>query len=122
MNRKATIVSLALMFALSLFTMAQTNGFDALIETIHGLLGDKGTPVHNSFLDTSSPEEKTVEGTAPQAFSEKAEEETVLPSDTIESSLQEQLSSKPATLEQGFLTPAKEPGEVGSEFDEEPSE
>jgi|GEM_PF-1280538 hypothetical protein len=122
MHRKATILGLALVLALSTFVIAQTNSFDTLIQTIQGLLEDKGTPVHNSFLDTSVPEGKTLEGKASNAFSEEGEEEPNPPSDTIESSLQELLSAKPATLEQGFLTSAKEPSEVGNEFDEEPSE
>ena len=122
MHRKATILGLALVFVLSTFVIAQTNSFDTLIQTIQGLLGDKGTLVHNSFLDTTTPEGKAVEGTVSNAFSEGEAEEPTPPSDTIESSLQELLSAKPVTLEQGFLMPAKEPGEVGNEFDEEPSE
>jgi hypothetical protein len=122
MYRKATILGLALVLVLSGFVIAQTDSFDTLIQTIQGLLGNKGTPVHNSFLDTVIPEGKVVEGTVSNTFSEEGAEEPASPSDTIESSLQEQLSSKPVTLEQGFLMPAKEPGEVGNEFDEEPSE
>ena len=122
MHRKATILGLALVFVLSAFVIAQTDSFDALIQTIQGLLGDKGALVHNSFLDTATPEGKAVEGTVSNAFSEEGAEEPAPPSDTIESFLQEQLFSKPVTLEQGFLMPAKESGEVGNEFDEEPSE
>jgi hypothetical protein len=122
MHRKATILGLALVFVLSTFVIAQTNSFDMLIQTIQGLLGDKGTLVHNSFLDTATPKGKAVEGTVSNAFSEEGEEEPAPPSDTIESSLQELLSAKPVTLEQSFLTSAKEPGEVDNEFDEEPSE
>jgi len=122
MHRKATILGLALVFVLSTFVIAQTNSFDTLIQTIQGLLGDKGTLVHNSFLDTATPEGKAVEGTVSNAFSEEGAEEPGPPSDTVESSLQELLSAKPVTLEQSFLTSAKEPGEVGNEFDEEPSE
>lgn len=122
MHRKATIFGLALVFALSAFVVAQTNTFDALIQTVQGLLGDKGTPVHNSFLDTSVPEGKVVEGAVSDSFSEKPVQEPAPPSDTIESSVQESLSSKPVTLEQGFLMPAKESDSVGNEFEEKPSE
>jgi len=122
MTRKAVVIGMALMFALSVFVIAQTNGFDALIKTIQGLLGEKGTPVHNSFLETTVPEGKVVEATVSNVFSEEGTEEAVAPTDTIESSLQGQLSTKPVTLEQSFLMPPKEPGPVGNEFDEQPSE
>jgi len=122
MHRKATILGLALVLVLSAFVVAQTNSFDALIQAVQGLLGDKGTTVHNSFLDTTVSDGKVVEGTVSNTFSEEAAEEPAPPSDTIESSVQASLSTKPVTLEQGFFMPAKEPGTVGNEFDEEPSE
>lgn len=122
MHRKATILGLALVFALSAFVVAQTGNFDTLIQTVQSLLGDKGTSVHNSFLDTSVPEGKVVERATSNSFSEEGGAEPAPPSDSIESSLQTLLSTKPATLEQGFLMPAKTPDSVGNEFDEEPSE
>jgi len=122
MHRKATILGLALVFALSAFVVAQTGTFDALIQTVQGLLSEKGAPVHNSFLDTTVSEGKVAEGTVSDSFSEETVEEPASPSDTIESSVQASLSTKPVALEQGFLMPAKEADSVGNEFDEAPSE
>jgi len=122
MHRKATIIGVALLFALSVAVIAQTNSFDALVQAVQTLLGDKGAPVPNSFLDTTAPEGKSVEGNVSNAFSELEVETPAPPSDAIESVLQESLSAKTVTVEQGFLLPDKEPGAIGNEFSEEPSE
>jgi len=122
MNKKAAILGLALVFALSMFAIAQTNSFDALIKAIQGALGNKGTPVYNSFLDTTVPKGKAIENAVSNVFSEGPEKMSP-PSAALETSLQNSLSKpKPVTVAQGFLAPAKKPGPVGNEFNEQPSE
>ena len=123
MHKKTVILGLALVLVLSVFAIAQTNSFDTLIKTIQGILGNKGTPVYNSFLDTTVPKGKTVENTVSNVFSEGGTEKASPPSTTVESSLQNSLSKpKPVTVAQGFLAPDKKPGPVGNEFNEQPSE
>ncbi len=123
MHKKTAILGLVLVLVLSVFAIAQTNSLDALIKTIQGILGNKGTPVYNAFLDTTIPKGKTVESAVSNVFSEGGTEKPSLPSAAIEASLQNSLSKpKPVTVAQGFLAPPKKSGSVGNEFNEQPSE
>ncbi len=123
MQKKTIILGLAFMLVLSVFAIAQTNSFDTLIETIQGVLGNKGPSVYNSFLDTTVPKGKTVEKAVSNVFSEGGTEKPSLPSAAIESSIQNSLAKlKSVSVQQGFLAPAKNPGPIGNEFSEQPSE
>jgi len=119
MVRMAKWFLFGLVIVLGAMALAQNNGFEALLQTIQSLLGEKGTG--QVFLNLTAPEEKALETRAPQEFSELGEE-PALSEEAVLAAIQLAIPNKVLTVEQAFVQPPKEPGPVGNEFSEGPAD